>query len=126
MRPLKEDTTPKAVRKILRYLHQHNLDFHDFLRIRIADRKANLIKTPYTFSEIKLRIEMILKEINSDKNQAFTINDLEISGRDIIKILNINQGPKVGHILDYLFEKILADPELNNKSALKKLTLEYK
>lgn len=126
MRPLKEDTTPKAVRKILRYLHQHNLDFHDFLRIRIADRKANLIKTPYTFSEIKLRIEMLLNEINSDKNQAFTINDLEISGRDIIKILNINQGPKVGYILDYLFEKILANPELNNKSALKKLTLEYK
>jgi len=126
MRPLKEDTTPKAVRKILRHLHQDNLDFHDFLRIRIADRKANLTKSPYTFFEIKSRLEKILKEINSDKNRAFTINDLEISGRDIIKILNINQSPKVGQVLDYLFEKILEDPELNNKSALKKLTLEYK
>ena len=126
MRPLKEETTPKAVRKILRHLHQDNLDFHDFLRIRIADRKANLTKSPYTFFEIKSRLEKILKEINPDKNRAFTINDLDISGRDIIKILNINQSPKVGQVLDYLFEKILEDPELNNRSALKKLTLEYK
>ncbi len=126
MRPLKEDTTPKAVRRILRILLQHNIDFRDFLRIKIADRKANLTKKPYTFFEIKARLEKILNEINSDKNSAFSINDLEISGRDIMKILNIGQGPRVGKILDCLFEKVLDDPALNTRIKLEKLILEYK
>ncbi len=126
MRPLKEDTTPKAVRRILRVLHQHDIDFHDFLRLRIADKKANLIKAPYTFSEIKSRLKKILNEMNSKKNRAFSIGDLEISGRDIIKILNIDQGPKVGQILEYLFEKVLDEPRLNIKTELEKLILEYK
>ena len=125
MRPLKDDTTPKAVRKILRTLHQHNIDFRDFLRIRIADRKANLTKKPYTFFEIKSRLLKLLKEINPDKNPVFTIDDLEISGRDIIKILNISQGPKVGQVLEYLFEKVLDDPKLNTRPVLEKLILEY-
>ena len=126
MRPLKEDTTPKAVRKILRDLHRLNIDLHDFLRIRIADKKANRAKKPYTFFEIKLRLSKLLKEISPDKNQTFTINDLEISGNDIIKILNIHPGPKIGQILDYLFERVLDEPRLNNKAALEKLILEYK
>ena len=126
MRPVKEETTPKAVRKILRDLHRLNIDLHDFLRIRIADKKANLAKQPYTFFEIKLRLAKMLKEINPDKNQTFTVNDLKISGSEIIKILNIRQGPKVGQILDYLFEKVLDEPELNQKTALEKLILEYK
>jgi tRNA nucleotidyltransferase/poly(A) polymerase len=126
MRPVKSDTTPKAMRKILRTLHQNNIDFHDFLRIRIADRKANLAKKPYSFFEIKILLNKILEEINPDKNQAFAIEDLEISGRDIIKILNIHQGPEVGQILEYLFEKVLEDPGLNTRTMLEKLILEYK
>ncbi|MCK5098919.1 MAG: CCA tRNA nucleotidyltransferase, partial [Desulfobacteraceae bacterium] len=126
MRPVKEETTPKAVRKILRDLHRLNIDLHDFLRIRIADKKANLAKQPYTFFEIKLRLSKLLKEISPDKNQTFTINDLEISGNDIIKILDIHPGPKIGQILDYLFERVLDEPRLNNKAALEKLILEYK
>ncbi len=126
MRPLKEDTTPKAVRRILRDLHQHDIDCHDFLRLRIADKKANLIKTPYTFSEIKSRLKKILNEINSDKKRAFSIHDLKISGKDIIKALNIDQGPLVGQILEYLFEKVLDDPALNTKTELEKLIQAYK
>ena len=125
MHPLKEDTTPKAVRKILYQLHKNNIDFHDFLRIRIADRKANLLKKPYTLSEIKIRFEKFVNEMSPDKNRALSIKDLEISGKEIMKILNIKQSPKVGDILDYLFERILEDPEMNNKKTLKKLILEY-
>ena len=43
-----------------------------------------------------------------------------------IKILNIRPGKKIGQILDYLFEKVIEEPELNNKTALEKLILEYK
>ncbi|MCK5312237.1 MAG: CCA tRNA nucleotidyltransferase [Desulfobacteraceae bacterium] len=126
MRPLKDDTTPKAVRKILKYLHQQDVDFHDFLRMRIADRKANLLKQPYTFFEIKTRLEKILTELSPDKNRAFTINDLAISGKEIMKIRNIKQSPEVGEILNHLLEKVIEAPELNNKASLEQLILEYK
>ncbi len=126
MRPLNEDTTPKAVRKILRDLNRVDLDFHDFLRIRLADRKANLVKKPYTFFEIRLRLKKFLKELFSDKNRAFCLSDLEISGNQIIDILNISEGKKVGDILNYLLEKVLENPDLNNKKALEKLILEYR
>jgi tRNA nucleotidyltransferase (CCA-adding enzyme) len=125
MRPLRDDTTPKAVRKVLQYLYQHNIDFRDFLRMRIADKRANLAKTPYTFLEIKKRFFKFFQEINYKKNPAFSIKDLEISGRDIMEILNISQGPKVGKILEYLFEKVLEDPALNTRKKLEKLILEY-
>ncbi|MCP3901690.1 MAG: tRNA adenylyltransferase, partial [Desulfobacteraceae bacterium] len=49
-----------------------------------------------------------------------------VSGKDIIKTLNIDQGPLVGKILEYLFEKVLDDPALNTKTELEKLILEYK
>jgi len=126
MRPLTEETTPKSVRKILQTLHQYNIDYHDFLRIRIADKKGNLAKDPYTFSEIKLRLKKILQEINPDKENAFTLKDLQVSGRDIMKILNINQGTKVGQILDSLLERVIKDPGLNSRVMLEKIILEYK
>jgi tRNA nucleotidyltransferase (CCA-adding enzyme) len=126
MRPLKENTTQKAVRKILRDLYRCGIDFHDFLRIRIADKKANLSKAPYTPDEIKIRLKKILTEVSPDKSYAFTINDLAISGREIMEILHIAQSPKVGEVLNYLFEKVLDEPELNDKDKLEKLILEYR
>ncbi len=126
MRPLKDDTTPKAVRRLLRDLNKDKIDYHDFLRMRIADRRANLAKKPYGFSEIKSRLNKILNEVYSEKNRAFSIKDLAVSGRDVMKILKMGQGPEVGSVLEYLFEKVLDNPKLNNKGELKKLILEYR
>ena len=121
MRPLALETTPKAARRLLAMLDSHNLDYKDFMRMRIADKKGNLSKTPYTLSEIKIRLKKLLVEL-SDQS-GFNINMLRLKGDDIAGILDIPPGPEIGRIKQILFEKVLDDPELNNYDDLKKLCL---
>lgn len=121
MRPLKADTTPKAVRRLLAMLDDLNLSYHDFLRMRIADKKGNLNpkKKPYTLGEIRLRLGKILDAIN--EQTPFNVNDLDISGRKIQQILNLPQGPAIGKVKAFLFEQVLGDPSLNQKDTLEGL-----
>jgi len=124
MRPLTGESTPRAVRRLLAMLDDLGLSHRDFLRMRIADKKGNLAKSPYTLSEICVRLEKIRETVSGQT--AFNINDLKISGRDICEILGLEQGPVIGKIKARLFEAALETPELNTESALKKLVREIK
>jgi len=124
MRPLKDQTTPKAARRLLAMLDKYGLDYRDFMRMRIADKKGNLAKTPYTLSEIRSRLKKLLLEMSDQK--FFGLNDLEITGNDIIEILGLTPGPDIGKIKQMLFEKVLDDPTLNNYDDLKKICLSLK
>lgn len=116
MRPLNEKTTPRSVRRLLALLNRHGLPFQDFFRLRIADMKGNLAKRPYTLSDIRLRLTKVLDQLSS--TAAFNVNDLEISGRDIMALLDLPPGPPVGRIKEILFEKVLEEPGLNTRSRL--------
>ena len=124
MRPLKEQTTPKAVRRLLSMLDTYGLDYRDFMRMRIADKKGNLAKQPYTIQQIRFRLKKLFTEM--EKQSALNLNHLEITGTDIIKILDIPPGPDVGKIKQMLLEKVLDEPELNNYHELKKICLSLK
>jgi tRNA nucleotidyltransferase/poly(A) polymerase len=121
MRPLKADTSPKAVRRLLAMLDDLNLSYHDFLRMRIADKKGNLnpIKKPYTLGDIRLRLNKILDALNA--KTPFNVNNLDISGRDIQDLLGLSEGPAIGKVKALLFEQVLDDPSLNTKQTLKDL-----
>lgn len=119
MRPLTGETTPKAARRLLSMLNQHNLSYPDFMRMRIADKRGNLAKRPYTISEIRIRLKKLLDEIHGFS--AFNINNLDISGHEIAGILNMVPSPEIGRIKEILFEKVLDDPGLNQNEELKKL-----
>jgi tRNA nucleotidyltransferase (CCA-adding enzyme) len=116
MRPLTEETTPKAVRRLLSMLDSHHLSFRDFLRMRIADKRGNLAKSPYTLSEIRVRLKKIQAEMSSQA--VFNMNALAISGKDIMEILRLEPGPEVGRIKKMLFERVLEDPCLNTRTHL--------
>ena len=124
MRPLTDQTTPKATRRLLAMLDQYGLDYRDFMRMRIADKKGNLSKRPYTIAEIRLRLKKLFNEMA--QKSAFRINHLEINGDDIIQILGVAPGPEIGKIKQMLFEKVLDDPELNNYDELKKICFSLK
>ncbi|MCP3874095.1 MAG: CCA tRNA nucleotidyltransferase [Desulfobacteraceae bacterium] len=124
MRPLKDETTPKAVRRLLAMLETLGLDYKEFMRMRIADKKGNLAKRPYKLSEIKVRLKKLLEEMKDAC--AFHENDLEITGNDIIRILDISPGPDIGKIKQMLFEKVLDNPKLNTVHELKKICLSLK
>lgn len=121
MRPLTDQTTPKAARRLLSMLDKSGLDYGDFMRMRIADKKGNLAKRPYTISEIRIRLKKLFTQMQGQK--AFQMNHLKINGNDIIQILGMAPGPDVGKIKQQLFEMVLDDPELNNYNDLKKLCL---
>ena len=119
MRPLTETSTPRAVRRLLAMLDSHAVPYRDFMRMRIADKKGNLAKRPYTLGEIRVRLKKVTDAIHS--THAFNINNLEISGRDIVKLLGIKPSPEVGRIKQALFEAVLDNPELNHLDELKQL-----
>ena len=124
MRPLTDQTTPKAARKLLAMLDKYGLDYRDFMRMRIADKKGNLAKKSYSISEIRIRLKKLFDEMA--EQSAFRMNHLEITGNDIIRLLGIEPGPDIGKIKQMLFEKVLDDPGLNNYNELKKLCLALK
>ncbi|MCX6789550.1 MAG: hypothetical protein NTZ42_03000, partial [Candidatus Gribaldobacteria bacterium] len=43
---------------------------------------------------------------------------IKMSGNEIMKILNIKPGPKVGQILSYLLSQVLSEPKNNNQEFL--------
>jgi len=124
MRPLKDETTPKAARRLLAMLEEYGLDYRDFMRMRIADKKGNLAKRPYTLSEIRIRLKKLFNEI--DSQSVFQMNHLKITGNDIIRLTGVKPGAIIGKIKKILFEKVLDDPELNHYDALKKICLSLK
>lgn len=124
MRPLTEDTGEKAARRILVFLEAHNVPYRDFMRIRIADKRANLAKKPYTLHDIRVRFEK-LKKANDAAEEGFGLKSLAVGGEEVMRILNIPQGPRVGEALTFLLEKVVDDPSLNTKARLEKLLLEH-
>ncbi len=116
MRPLAEKTRPKSVRRLLAMLVQNRISFQDFMRMRIADKKSNLAKSPYTLADIRLRVEKVRKEMA--RQTAFQPDDLQISGQDIMQVKKIPPGPAVGRIKHRMFEKVLEDPDLNTREHL--------
>ncbi|MDA3790692.1 MAG: CCA tRNA nucleotidyltransferase, partial [Desulfobacula sp.] len=113
----------KAARRLLSMLDKSGLDYRDFMRMRIADKKGNLAKRPYTIYQIRIRLKKLFAQIQGQK--AFQMNHLKINGNDIIQILGMEPGPDVGEIKQQLFEMVLDDPELNNYNELKKLCLSF-
>ncbi|MBD3178240.1 MAG: HD domain-containing protein [Candidatus Latescibacteria bacterium] len=65
---------------------------------------------------VRGRIEKVSRE-----DAAFKVQDLDINGSDVMEITGLSQGKKVGEILDYLFERVLDEPTLNNREILLKM-----
>ncbi|MFN2436548.1 MAG: CCA tRNA nucleotidyltransferase [Desulfotignum sp.] len=122
MRPLAEKTRPKSIRRLLAMLAQYHLSFEDFMRMRIADKKANLAKSPYTLADIRLRVEKVRREMA--RQTAFHPDDMAISGKDIMALRHLGPGPEVGRIKQQLFEKVLDDPGLNDRETLGQMVLD--
>lgn len=117
MRPLTDQTTPKAARRLLAMLDARGLDYRDFMQMRIADKKGNLAKRPYTLSEIRVRLQKLFDEMD----RPLALNQLAITGDDIVRIRGIRPGPEIGRIKQCLLEKVWDDPDLNTPDALKRV-----
>ena len=109
---------PKGVRKSLKKFTESIIDWKDWLRLKIADKKGNLKKDNYTITEIKIIVNSFMNELEKNNNKAFSILDLAVNGFDIMKAKNLKSGYEVGRIMNHLLELVLDNPNLNTKEQL--------
>ncbi|MBI2596052.1 CCA tRNA nucleotidyltransferase [Candidatus Daviesbacteria bacterium] len=106
-----ENQTDSAIRRFIKNAGIENLD--DMMALRIGDRLGG-----GTQKEVSWRMEKFQQKIAAVLKKPFTISDLKINGHDVMKVLNIKPGPKVGEILNKLFEEVLKDSSKNRREYL--------
>lgn len=102
--------TDSAIRRFIRNVGPENIQ--DMLDLRIGDRLGGGAK------ETSWRLEKFKKRLKEVQKQPFSIKDLKVNGNDVMKILNIKSGPKVGEILNKLFEEVEQDVSKNTREYL--------
>jgi len=68
---------------------------------------------------LRARIAQVAAE-----DAALRVTDLAVDGEDVMRILAIPPGRRVGQILDELLERVLDDPALNERGTLERLLRE--
>ncbi|MDD5295031.1 MAG: CCA tRNA nucleotidyltransferase [Patescibacteria group bacterium] len=111
------EVTEASVRRLIKKVGEENLA--DLIDLRVADRLGSGVPKAKPY---KLRhLEYMMKKVRKDPISA---KMLKINGDDLIKLLKITPGPKIGAILDVLLSEVIEDPELNNKKYLEKRSKE--
>lgn len=105
------EVTEAGVRRFLRRVGPENID--DLLKVREADRIGSGVPkaVPYKTRHLRFMLEKVSRDPVSAKM-------LKVNGEDIMKILNIEPGPRVGAILSILLEEVLDDPKRNTAENL--------
>lgn len=117
--------TPRGIRRLRKTLHDLNVDPRDYIRLKLADRQANIKNGPNKISKIKsMVINVGIKELEPDL--PMTVKDLALSGGEIIKKFGLAPGPIVGSIQKHLLAKIIdLGEEFNTKDFLTDETRSY-
>lgn len=109
---------PKGTRRLQKYLADYNVNPRDYLRLKLADRSANLLKGTNTFTPIKeLIVGVGLRRVAPI---PLSVKNLAISGGDIIKEFNLTPGPIIGELQKSLLEFVICEgEEVNTYDVLK-------
>lgn len=105
------EVSAAGVRRFLARIGVETVD--DILRIREADRIGSGVPKafPYRLRHLKFMIEKVRRDPVHPKMLA-------LRGDDVMKLLNIEPCPRIGHLLTILLEEVLDDPTKNNHDAL--------
>lgn len=102
--------TDAAIRRFIRRVGVENIN--DMMLLRVGDRKGGGSKaTSWRLRELQQRIGEQLYE-------PMTVRDLKVDGHDVMKTLGIKPGPKIGEILNQLFEEVMENSEKNEREYL--------
>lgn len=110
-----------AIRRLIRRIGQENLG--DAFRMQEADvlGRGRLVRQGLSnLRRLKARIRRVLRQ-----DAAMKITDLAIDGTDVMRLLQIGPGPRVGEVLTALLEHVLDVPKDNTRRKLEKLLHSY-
>lgn len=110
------EVTEAGVRRFLARVGVENV--YDLLKVREADRVGSGVPKAFPY-----RLRHLLYMIEKVKKDPITPKMLKLNGEDVMKILGISPGPKVGRILTILLERVIENPKINTEESL---TLEVK
>ena len=107
------EVTEAGVRRFLSRVGPENVD--DLLKVREADRIGSGVPKAFPY-----KLRHLLFMIEKVKHDPIHPKMLKVRGDDVMKILKIEAGPKIGKILAILLEEVLDDPKKNGKDYLEK------
>jgi len=111
------EVTASSVRRLIRKVGRENLK--DLIDLRVADRLGSAVPKAKPY---KLRhLEYMMEKVQQD---PVSVKMLKINGDELIKLLKITPGPKIGAILDVLLSEVIEDPKLNDEKYLEKRSTE--
>ena len=108
-----DEVGESSVRRLMKNVGKDSME--ELLQVRYADRIGSGVPKaePYKLRHLKYIIDKVSQD-------PISVKMLKVSGSDIINILKIQPGPRVGQILDILLSYVLDDPKRNEKEILEK------
>ena len=105
------EVSEASVRRLVGRMGLENME--ELLQVRMADRIGSGVPKaePYKLRHLKYVIE----RVSSD---PISVKMLEVNGQDVMDILKIKSGVKIGWILEILLGLVLIEPKNNNKEFL--------
>ncbi len=106
-----------GVRRLIRNVGPENVE--NLLRLRQADRSGSGIPkiSSYRLKHLEYMIEKVSKDPIEPKM-------LKLKGEELMNMLGLKPGPRVGWILNSLLEDVLDDPQKNDIEYLKERAME--
>ena len=108
-----DEVSESSVRRLVRQVGLENME--ELLQVRMADRIGSGVPKaePYKLRHLKYIIEKVSRD-------PISVKMLKASGKEVMEILKIKPGSKVGQVLDILLEHVLLQPKKNTKEFLEK------
>jgi len=107
------EVSESSVRRLVKNVGPENME--ELLEVRQCDRIGSGVPKaePYKLRHLKYIIEKVSRD-------AISVKMLGVNGSDVMDILQVKPGPKIGQILDVLLGYVLDDPAKNKKDFLEK------
>lgn len=106
-----DKVTMSAVRRLAKRLGVENLE--DFFKLREADRIGSGVPKAMPY-----RLRYLKYLIHKAQLKPITPSMLNVNGNDIMEILKIKPGPKVGYVLKALLNEVIDDEKKNDREYL--------
>jgi len=111
--------TDKGVRRFIQRVGEDLLPA--LFELRFADTRA---QGPAGDLDAELQYAQRVRKILEEK-PPLSVRDLEVNGYDVMRILGIPPGPKVGEVLNYLLAAVIDDPDKNRREILEEMIRNY-
>ncbi|MGK2849066.1 MAG: CCA tRNA nucleotidyltransferase [Minisyncoccota bacterium] len=110
------EVTEASVRRLIKRVGLENMD--DLMAVRIGDRLGSGVPKakPYKLRHLEYMIEKV-------SHDPLSVKMLAIKGTDLLQMLHIPAGPKIGAILNVLLAEVIEDPTRNTRDILLKRSI---